>query len=116
MVSIERISPNSILIKVDTAIYNDTVISKTLYWHSESFVILRENCGNGMQSITFTKKDDSIIPDNELLKIRYKLSQDFADFKNRDIINAETKNIRDILFIKAFANNDDFEAYNLIDE
>ena len=36
--------------------------------------------------------------------------------KNRDLITNETKDIRNILYVKAFANNDDFEDFNLASE
>ena len=42
--------------------------------------------------------------------------QDLIDYKNRDLITNETKDIRNILYVKAFANNDDFEDFNLASE
>ncbi len=53
--------------------------------------------------------------ENNVEVLKSCLSQYLIDFKTRDIINKETKNIREILLIKAFANNDEFEDYNLID-
>ena len=45
-----------------------------------------------------------------------KFNQDLIDYKNRDLIMHETKDIRNILYVKAFANNDDFEDFNLVSE
>ena len=45
-----------------------------------------------------------------------KFNQDLIDYKNRDLIMHETKDIRNILYVKAFANNDDFEDFNLASE
>ena len=47
---------------------------------------------------------------------RLKFNQDLIDYKNRDLITNETKDIRNILYVKAFANNDDFEDFNLASE
>ena len=62
------------------------------------------------------KNKNGIICPNGVEFIQEKLSCDFTDFKTREIIYNETKDIRTILYVKAFANNDDFEDYNLIDE
>lgn len=115
MTAFDKIGDNKIRFIVDTSIYNDHVISKVLYWLIESFYIERESIGNSKEEITLEKKT-GVIPDTELPILKEKLNQFFIDFKTRDIINHETQNIRDILYIKAFANNDDFEDYNLTNE
>lgn len=111
----KRINDNTVYFIVDIAIYNDTVISKVLYWLIDAFYIERESLENNRQQIVLEKKK-GIISEDESYHLKEKLNQDFIDFKLRDIVNAETQNIRDILYIKAFANNDDFEDYNLIQE
>lgn len=115
MTAFEKIDDNKIRFIVDTSIYNDHVISKVLYWLIESFYIERESIGNNKEHITLEKKTDVIL-DTDLSILKEKLNRYFIDFKTRDIINCETQNIRDILYIKAFANNDDFEDYNLTNE
>lgn len=115
MTEFEKIGNNKIRFIVDNSIYNDQVISKVLYWLVESFYIERESIGNNKEQITLEKKTD-FINNTDLLILKEKLNQYFIDFKTRDIINKETKNIRDILYIKAFANNDDFEDFNLTGE
>jgi len=60
------------------------------------------------------EKKDEFISEDEFRILKENINQRFIDFKNRDIIIQETKNIRDILYIKAFANNDDYEDFNLI--
>ena len=113
MKNFEQISPDKIQIKVDKTIYNESVISKVLYWLMNEYFILQENQTDAIQHIILEKKINTI-SEEEFLKLRNRLNQDFIDFKVRDIINQETKNIRDILYIKAFSNNDDFTDYNLI--
>jgi His-Xaa-Ser system protein HxsD len=113
MISFDKTENNKIEIKVDKNIYNDTVISKVLYWLTDSYFIY-QNCENGMiQKIILEKKENSISND-EFVSLKNKLNQDFIDFKVRDIITNETKNIRDILYIKAFNNSDEFADYNLV--
>ena len=48
--------------------------------------------------------------------VTHKFNQDLIDYKNRDLVINETKDIRNILYVKAFANNDDFEDFNLVSE
>lgn len=111
----KRKNDNKICFIVDVSIYNDSVISKVLYWIIETFYIERESLEKNRQQIILEKKK-GIISEDEFSHIKEKLNQDFVDFKSRDIINRETQNIRDILYIKAFANNDDFEDFNLTGE
>lgn len=110
----ERISENKIHVSVDLTIFNEQVISKTLYWLTEPYFIYWQTISGKIQEITLEKKNGSI--NNEEFRLLHeKMNQDFIDYKNRDIILNETKNVRDILYIKAFANNDEFEDYNLMD-
>ncbi len=115
MTAFEKIGNNKIRFIVDTSIYNDHVISKVLYWLVESFYIERESISNNKEQITLERKT-GVISDTELHILKEKLNRDFIDFKTRDIVNRETQDIRDILYIKAFANDDDFEDYNLTGE
>ena len=115
MVDIKLISKNQCVLKVDLSIYSDAVISKVLYWLVEDFLIFRKNISENTQEIVF-ELNNRDFDSNVFNTLKGKLSRDFIDYKNREIISCETKNIRDILYIKAFANNDEFEDYNLISE
>lgn len=48
-------------------------------------------------------------------RIRKKLSVDFVDYKNRALIASETRDLRNILYAKAFANSDDFVEFEFKD-
>lgn len=98
---------------VDLSIFNEYVISKVTYCLSEEFLIYQQNLEDGLQSIILEKKQGSFY-DNEFQSLKERVNQLLIDYKNRDIVNRETKNIRDILYVKAFANNDDYEDYNLM--
>jgi len=112
MLDFKRISDNSIAFGIDTSIFNDTVITKTCYWLSGDFFVFQEISNNKL-TVTLEKRDGSI-NDECFLYLKNKINQDLIDFKTRDIVNKETKNIREILLVKAFANNDDFEDFNLL--
>jgi His-Xaa-Ser system protein HxsD len=98
---------------VDLSIFNEHVLSKVVYFLTEDYLIYQQNLENNHQSIIFEKKQ-GVLSDNEFRLLKEKINQLLIDYKNRDIINMETKNIRDILYIKAFANNDDYEDFNLM--
>ena len=112
MKNFKRVKQNAVSFEIDTAVYNDTVITKAFYWLSGDFYISQENQGK-MLHVILEKKEGNI-HETELAVLRTKLNQDLIDFKTRDIVNRETKNIREILLIKAFSNNDDFEDFNLL--
>jgi His-Xaa-Ser system protein HxsD len=114
MIDFEQTSNNSILFGIDTKIFNDRVITKTLYWLSGDFNVYQETSDKKL--IVKLEKRKGEINDSLVLLLKTKINQDLIDFKTRDIVNQETKNIREILLVKAFANNDDFDDYNLLAE
>ena len=96
-------------IEIDKQIYDDAIISKAIYWHTADFVINRNSNGNS-EIITFQAKENTI-SDVEKENVLQKFNQDLNDYKLRQIVSQETEDIRTILYVKAFANNDDFEEY-----
>ena len=86
-------------ITVDRQIYDDACISKAIYSLSDMY--------------TFSRSLDN---DLEIIDVTSKTGQDFDeckffdalnDFKLRGIINNETKDIKTILFAKAFGDLDE---------
>jgi His-Xaa-Ser system protein HxsD len=110
MIDFHNKNDNHYEFRVDLNVFNEIVVTKVLYWLSEEFIIYQQKENNILVIEIKSKATTSINSDQLLLK----LNQMLIDFKTRDIINQETKNIREILLIKAFANNDEFEDYNLI--
>ncbi len=103
-----------IVLSVDTTIYDCWVIDKVLYWWTRDFVISRNNDEpNHLQRITLEPKCNG--SDIDFQSIKERISTDFIDYKNRQTIAKETANIRDLLFAKAFANNDDFVEFTFQD-
>lgn len=99
------VTSNEVRFFIDTVEYSSKVIARTLYWLSGKFTVQSERQGNNclvtLQSST-TEDWDSI---------KCQISQHLADFRLREIIEDETRDIRNILYIKAFSNLNDFVEY-----
>lgn len=92
-------------LRIDRKIYTDSCISKVVYWLSDQYTIERRLEG-----------------DEELLSIDGEIDQDLLrktileklnDYKLRGVIDAETKDIRTILYAKAFGEFDDLTEEEL---
>lgn len=103
-------SKGEITFKVDLTIYSETIIDKVLYWWSDQFAIMRKNIPHTTFQEIILVASCPVSPE-DFLVIRQKLSGDFIDYKNRSIIESETRDIRNILYAKAFANCDDFVEF-----
>ena len=91
-------SDNKAVVKIDSDIYSKEVITKMVYWLSRDFTIMQSN--EDKDWVLFLESQTAVAWD----KIKNHLSQLLTDFQMREVITAETKDIRNILFIKAFAN------------
>ena len=95
-----------IVLSIDRAIFTDEVISKAVYWETNQYIVSRQLNGT-TDTLSFEPKP--LCTENEaVLKERF-LTR-LNDFKVQQIVDNETKDLRTILYVKAFANNDDFEA------
>ena len=94
---------HTILIKLDIEIYNIEMLHKCFYWYTDEFIVEIKQKKNTAE-VKLSMKDllklnrDS----NEYKKLINKIKNDIIDFKSRDIITKETKNIRELLIAKAF--------------
>lgn len=98
------IDKTCIQIKIDKALYSSEVIHKCFYWY------------NGRYSVEINMELSSFIVDIRYLASDWhidemvcRIKRDLIDYKTREIISNETKNIRQILIAKAFSNNDEFD-------
>lgn len=98
-------------IEIDRRIYNDSVISKAIYWLSGDYVIVRSLLNDIMESVSITAKTD-YISEQEL---EVKLLQTLNDFKLRQIVADETRDIKTILYAKAFAEDEDLSEEDIHD-
>lgn len=94
-----------VTLSIDRTIFTDEVISKAVYWEANKYIVTRQLNGNA-ETLCFEPKPNYQEEENAL-KDRF-LTR-LNDFKVQQIVNDETKDLRTILYIKAFANNDDFE-------
>ena len=94
-----------VTLSIDRTIFTDEVISKAVYWETNQYIITRQLNGYA-ETLCFEPKPNCQEEENAL-KDRF-LTR-LNDFKVQQIVNDETKDLRTILYIKAFANNDDFE-------
>lgn len=102
--------PGTIEFKVDLAIYSDSVISRVLYWLTADFIVERKEIPPQCQQINLMLKHNAdLMTKSEALKYRAEIAQMFSDFKVREIVRKETDGIRNILYLKAFANCSDLE-------
>lgn len=96
-------------LKIDRNIFDDAAISKTIYWMSGDFSFQRRLEGE-IESITITAKPGTDMTDQEIeLEFLDKLN----DYKLRGIIAKETKDIRTILYAKAFSDDDNLSEKDL---
>lgn len=83
---------------LDRKIYSDSCISKVVYWLSSQYAIDRHLDGVE-EIITIDGADD------ENIKVAF--FEKLNDYKLREVIDTETKDIRTILYAKAFGDFDE---------
>lgn len=101
---IKIIDESHLEVIVDGKIYSSEVLHKCFYWYGNKF------------SVEINAKEDFFIVDiselskeNRIKEILPRIKNDLIDFKTREIILNETKNIRDLLIVKAFAHDDQYD-------
>jgi len=97
-------SDNKAVVRIDSDIYSKEVVAKVMYWLSRDFTIMQNIEG---KILTLSLESQNVMDWEEVKK---SMSQLLADYKMREIIRAETTDIRNILFIKAFANVEELLA------
>lgn len=96
-------------IKIDRRIYNDGVISKVVYWLSGDYKIVRSLLDENIELLTISSIDTIVGEDF----IETKLMQMLNDFKLRQIVADETRDIKTILYAKAFAEDEDLNEEDI---
>ena len=87
-------------LSINEDLYNENVLFKCFYWYGSDYNIDIDKNKKQYVVIITSKLSTKIDHDHLLLKIK----QDLIDFKLRDIVTKETKNIRELLTAKAFAH------------
>lgn len=97
-------------IRVDKRLYSDEVISKCVYWYTSDFTVIRQIDGND-EIIDFLPRNSlSMNEDSFLDDFWRKLN----DYKLREIIERQTREIRIILYAKAFEGSEDITEEELL--
>lgn len=91
-------------ISVSREIYDDICISKCIYAFSDKYSFRRHKNGVN-EEIEVVSQNREIIPSEFKITFFDKLN----DYKLRGIIEEQTKDIRTLLYAKAFMNSDDEE-------
>ena len=90
-------------IDIDRTIYSDACITKCIYALSKDFDCQRSLHGT-VESVEIHLRGEM-----EEETVRHFFLQTLNDYKTREIIATETKDIRTILYAKAFADCEDFD-------
>lgn len=97
-------------ITIDRNIYSDSIISKAVYWLSGDFSIARRLIDENKEEITVTSL--TVVAENEF---ESRLMQALNDFKLRQIVADETRDIKTILYAKAFAEDEELSEDDIHD-
>ena len=97
---------DSIAIKLDKESYSLKVIKKVTLWFANSYFIDIEK-GNKDYTINLKPHKNTSSSKEELENDVIKFNQNLVDFELQDIVNEETKAIRELLIAKAFYHSDD---------
>ena len=91
------------IIEVDRRIYSDACISKTVYAFLDRYAVSRHMKTDNVEIVEMCPKSDAAAP-NEMV-----FTDCLNDNKLREIVNTETKELRTVLYAKAFGDLDEFE-------
>lgn len=98
-------------IEVDKRIFPDAVISKAIYWLSGDYDISRDLISGDIESISILHNAREVSDSD----IKSKFLQLLNDFKLRQIVADETRDIKTILYAKAFAEDEDLTEEDIHD-
>ena len=102
---LERVSPQAVKFECDCSVYSADVVAKVLYWLMGEFHIYQQSVLPNSLSVKLEKKQGPLT-DAEVEALQDRLNLDLNDYRLRKIIREETREIRAILYVKAFAPYD----------
>lgn len=89
-------------IHLDRNIYSDSCISNAVYWMTDRYLVNRTIRGEE-ETISFEAKGVESVMDSD---ISFEFLQKLNDYKLRETILLQTKDIKTILYAKAFGDFD----------
>ena len=100
------IGKNKAQFNIDANVFSKSVIAKVLYWLNKDFVVQTTS----HESMLLVELESSSDTDWDIQKKT--ISTMFSDYQMREVIEKETHDIRNILYVKAFSNFDNFTEYD----
>ena len=91
---------------IDTNVFSKSVIAKVLYWLNKDFIVQSASRDNQLRIDLEGRCDTDWNSQKQTISVL------FNDFQMREIIEKETHDIRNILYVKAFSNIDNFTEYD----
>ncbi len=101
---IKLLNDSTAQIVIDGKLYSSEVIHKCFYWYGDKYSVDIKTEGD-----FFIVEISELSNGRTIEKIFPKIKNDLIDFKTREVISNETKNVREILIVKAFAQDDEFD-------
>lgn len=96
------------IIKIDASVYDEGIIHKTVYWFGKDYTF-RITRQDRFFLIEFIKKNRELFTEEEEYTLEQEFLQSLVDNKTRSTILSETKNVRDLIILKAFFQFSDEE-------
>ncbi len=112
MISFIGLDENRFEVKIDLSLFSLSVIYKTFNWFTDRFTVYFINNDDNTLD-TILEKNDSTIPISED-ELKSKISQYLIDYQTREIIHDETKNLKELIMVKAFSSLPDFKEDKLL--
>lgn len=89
-------------ISVDEGVFSEAVVLKALYWLSGRYVVeIRRDKSNQSLQVGITSPSGAWTVD-AAQAVEARLRRDLIDFRTREIIEMETRTVRELLVAKAF--------------
>lgn len=92
---------------VDGNLYSEIVLYKCLYWYTGRYTVDVQPSSTGYL-VRFEQAE--AFSDESSLALLSKFQKDLIDFKLRQIVNEETRAVRELIIAKAFAHFDSTET------
>lgn len=92
---------------IDRNIFSDNCISTVVYWFSNQYTIQR-SLQESIETLTIDNVSDE-------KQFRLEFFQKLNDYKLRELIDKETKDIKTILYAKAFGEFDELTEEEILE-
>src|SRR4051794_4154319 len=97
-----EIGENELRILLEKQLYSEKIIFKCFYWYGKNYLVSISTHSHSEYSVKLKPRINNFSSE-EWQPVIEKVSRDLIDFKLRDIVTQETKNIRELITAKAFA-------------